>query len=606
MSERIYLSGNEAIAYGLIASGVRFLTGYPGTPSSEILPTAQKLKLRYKFKGFIDWAVNEKVALEMAFSASLCKIKSAVTMKQVGLNVAMDAFVNSAYIGPKAGFVVVVADDPGPYSSQTEQDSRIAAYFAKVPVFDPSSVEEAYHFAKKALELSEEFEIPVLLRTTTALSHGKADISIDNLKIEDQFQPNFKEELKNWEKEVLKLAATPKQRYLLHKALNEKLKAISERNKIRYFYEGDILILSSGMVFSYLRELIEEYNLQQKVTLGKVDIPYPLKKENFSKFKRIITVEETAPVIELFLNTEGRRNGIVPSEGELSPEVCENILAKIGLISEKKTVIIPPLKRPSLCPGCGHRIGLFAVKKVFGKKAIYTGDIGCYTLALNFGVTDTVFCMGAGVSFATGMKKVFDLSGKERMVIGIVGDSTFLHSGIPPLIDAYHYRVPILLIILDNETVGMTGNQKTPAHTKSYEGEPLNSVKIENIVKGIGIEFVKVVDSYEYKKTLAVLKGAKSYLLENEKPAVVILKHPCIYTKEGLEKNPKKPVKIVEEKCTGCKYCIVEFECPALIWDKDKEKVLIDKTLCINCGCCIYVCPKKAIIEVKDGACNTW
>jgi indolepyruvate ferredoxin oxidoreductase alpha subunit len=599
MSKRVYLSGNEAIAYGLITGGVRFLTGYPGTPSSEILPTAQKLKLQYKFKGFIDWAVNEKVALEMAFSASLCGIKSAVTMKQVGLNVAMDPFVNSAYIGPKAGFVVVVADDPGPYSSQTEQDSRIAAYFAKVPVFDPSSVEEAYQFAKKALELSEEFEIPILLRTTTALSHGRSDVLITDIEIKNDFNPKFKEVLKDWEKEVLRLAATPRQRFLLHKALNEKLKAISERNKIRYFYEGDILILTSGMVFSYLRELIEEYDLQKRVTLGKVDMPYPLKKEDFSKFKRIVTIEETAPVIELFLDTEGRRNGLVPSEGELSPEVCETILAKLGLIPEKKTVSIPPLKRPSLCPGCGHRIGLFAVKKVFGKKTIYTGDIGCYTLALNFGVTDTVFCMGAGVSFATGMKKVLDLSDKKRAVVGIVGDSTFLHSGITPLVDAYHYRVPYLLIILDNETVGMTGNQKTPAHEKSYEGEPLNPVKIESIVKGIGIDFVKVVDPYDYKETLAVLKEVRNYLSESDKPAVVILKHPCIYTKEGFEKNPKKPVEVVEEKCTGCKYCIIEFECPALIWNEEKEKVFIDKTLCINCGCCIFVCPKKAIIEVK-------
>ena len=598
MSYRVYLSGNEAIAYGLITGGVRFLTGYPGTPSSEILPTAQKLKLRYGFKGFIDWAINEKVALEMAFSSSLCGIKSAVTMKQVGLNVAMDPFVNSAYIGPSAGFVVVVADDPGPYSSQTEQDSRVAAYFAKVPVLDPSSVEEAYLFAKKALEISEEFKIPILLRTTTALSHGKSDFVIPEITIKDEFQPAFKENLKNWDKEVLRLSATPKQRFLLHKALNEKLKTISEKNKIRYFYEGDILILTSGMVFSYLMEIVEEHKLQKKITLGKVDMPYPLKKEDFSKFKKVITIEETAPFIELLLDTEGRRNGIVPSEGELSPEVCEHILAKIGLIPERKSISIPPLKRPSLCPGCGHRIGLFAVKKVFGKKTIYTGDIGCYTLALNFGVTDTVFCMGAGVSFAGAMSKIFRLSDKKRFVVGIVGDSTFLHSGIPPLVDAYHYRFPFLLIILDNKTVAMTGNQKTPAHTKSYEGEPLNSVKIETIVEGIGIDFVKVVDPYDYRKTVKILKEAKKYLSESAKPAVVILRHPCVYTKEGLEKNPKKPVYIIEEKCTGCRYCISEFECPALQWDEEKEKVFIDKTLCINCGCCIFVCPKKAISEV--------
>lgn len=599
MGKRLYLSGNEAIAYGLIQGGVRFLTGYPGTPSSEILPTAQKLKLQYGFKGFIDWATNEKVALEMAFSASLCGIRSAVTMKQVGLNVAMDPFVNSAYIGPKAGFVVISADDPGPHSSQTEQDSRIAAYLAKVPVLDPSSVEEAYLFARKALEISEKYEIPVLLRTTTRISHGKSDLEIEDLIPEDSFNPSFKEDLKDWEKEIQRLAATPKFRFLLHQKLNEKLNKLSEENQIRYFYEGELLILTSGIVFSYLSELIEEHGLEKKITLGKLDMPFPVKREDFSGFKRVITIEETMPFIELLFDTEGRRNGLVPWEGELTPEICERILSKLGLVPERKTIAIPPLKRPSLCPGCGHRIGLFALKQVFGKRAIYAGDIGCYTLALNFGVTDTVFCMGGSVSFATAFSKVFQLAEKEKTVIGIIGDSTFFHSGIPPLIDAYHYQVPFLLVILDNETVGMTGNQKTQAHSLSFEGKPLNPVKIENILQGIGLDFVEVVDPYDFPKTKEVLKKAKAYLKEATKPCAVIMRHPCVYTKEGLSKNPRRPVEVVEELCTGCKVCITEFECPALIFDPEKEKVTLEQTLCIACGCCVFVCPKKAIKEVS-------
>ncbi len=600
MAKRLYLSGNEAIAYGLIEGGVRFLTGYPGTPSSEILPTAQKLKIQYGFKGFIDWAVNEKVALEMAFSASLCGIKSAVTMKQVGLNVAMDPFVNSAYIGPKTGFVVVVADDPGPHSSQTEQDSRVSAYIAKVPVFDPSTVEEAYEFAKRALELSGAFEIPVMLRTTTRISHGKSDLEVkDFTPKEDFFSPSFKENLKNWVEELQRLAATPKFRLLLHKKLNEKLESISEKNEPRFFYEGDTLILTSGIVFSYLVELIEEHNLQNKITLAKFDMPFPVKPQKFSGFKRVIAIEETSPFLELQFNTEGRKNGLVPKEGELTPEVCERILSKLGLIPERKVIPIPPLKRPSLCPGCGHRIGLFALKKVFGKRAIYCGDIGCYTLALNFGVTDTVFCMGASLSFATAIKKVFDEAEKYKEVIGIIGDSTFLHSGIPPLIDAYHYRVPFLLVILDNETVGMTGNQKTPAHRVSFEGKPLNPVKIEKILEGLGLDFVKVVDPYDYKENVKILKEARQYLKTSDKPCAVVMRHPCVYTRDGLLSNPKRPVQILEDKCTGCKFCVMEFECPALIFDESKEKVFIDKTLCIDCGCCVFVCPKKAISEVK-------
>ncbi len=599
MAKRLYLSGNEAIAYGLVEGGVRFLTGYPGTPSSEILPTAQKLKIQYGFKGFIDWAVNEKVALEMAFSASLCGIKSAVTMKQVGLNVAMDPFVNSAYIGPKTSFVVVVADDPGPHSSQTEQDSRIAAYFAKVPVLDPSTVEEAYLFAKRALEISKDFEIPVMLRTTTRVSHGKSDLKLSKLISQEEYQPSFKENLKNWEKELQRLAATPKLRLLLHKKLNEKIENIAEKNMPRFFYEGSLLILTSGIVFSYLVELIEEHNLQNKITLAKFDMPFPIKSQTFSEFRRVISIEETSPFLELQFNTEGRRNGLVPKEGELTPEVCERILSKLGLIPERKVISIPPLKRPSLCPGCGHRIGLFALKKVFGKKAIYCGDIGCYTLALNFGVTDTVFCMGASVSFATTIKKVFDEAGKDKEVIGIIGDSTFLHSGIPPLIDAYHYKVPFLLVILDNETVGMTGNQKTPAQKVSFEGNPLNSIKIEKVLEGLGLEFVKVVDPYDYKENIKILKEAREYLKTSDKPCVVIMRHPCVYTREGLLNNPKRPLQVLEDKCTGCKFCVIEFECPALNFDEAKKKVFIDKTLCIDCGCCVFVCPKKAISEVK-------
>lgn len=599
MRERLYLSGNEAIAYGLIEGGVRFLTGYPGTPSSEILPAAQKLKIQYGIKGFIDWAVNEKVALEMAFSASLCGIKSAVTMKQVGLSVAMDPFINSAYIGPKTGFVVIVADDPGPHSSQTEQDSRLAAYIAKVPVFDPSTVEEAYLFAKRALELSEAFEIPIMLRTTTRVSHGRSDLKVSMAISQDEYQPSFKEELKDWEKELQRLAATPKFRLLLHKKLNEKLENIAKENKPRLFFEGDILVLTSGIVFSYLVELIEEHKLQNRITLAKFDMPFPIKPQTFSSFRRMISIEETSSFLELQFNTEGRRNGLVPKEGELTPEVCERIFSKLGLIPERKVISLPPLKRPSLCPGCGHRIGLFALKKVFGKKALYCGDIGCYTLALNFGVTDTVFCMGASLSFATAIKKIFDEFGKHKEVIGIIGDSTFLHSGISPLIDAYHYRVPFLLVILDNETVGMTGNQKTPAHKISFEGKPLNSIKIEKVLKGFGLDLVKVVDPYDYKKNVKILKKAKEYLKTSDKPCAVIMRHPCVYTREGLLNNPKRPLQVLEDRCTGCKFCLIEFECPALVFDVAKEKVFIDKTLCIDCGCCVYVCPHRAITEVS-------
>ncbi len=599
MKKRFYFSGNEAIGVGLLKAGVRFLTGYPGTPSSEILPTFQRLAKKYLNNFFADWCINEKVAYEVAYAASLAGIPAAVTMKQVGLNVAMDPFMNSAYVGTDGGFVVVSVDDPGPHSSQTEQDSRFMAMAAKVPVLDPSDIKEAYFFSQKALSLSREFKIPVLLRSTTRVSHGRAGLEIEHFEpLLDKPAPSFKENLKTWKEKLKRLAATPKLRFLLHKELNQKLEQIASENKPRFFFEGDIAIITSGGVFSYLYELIEEHSLEEKICLVKFDLPFPIDEEikkELKNFRRIIAVEESMPVLELQLCAEGRNTGIVPKEGELTPAVCEEILSKLGLLKKKKHISFPPLPRPSLCPGCPHRIGLFALKKAFGNSAIYTGDIGCYTLALNFGVTDTVLCMGAGVSFSFGIKKAFQMAEKGRAVIGIVGDSTFFHSGIPALIDLYHYGIPVLIVILDNGTVAMTGNQKTPSSSQSFSGEKLNPVSIEKIVEGIGVEFCKVVDPYEFKEVLKVFKEAKKFLESSFSPAVVILRHLCINTKEGFSVNPKYRVKIIEERCTGCKVCINEFECPALYFDEEKGKVFINQVWCIGCGCCVYACPKGAI-----------
>lgn len=591
---KLYLSGNEAIAYGLIQSGVRLLTGYPGTPSSEIIPAAQKIVKNNNFKAFIDWAINEKVAYEIAYSATLAGISSAVTMKQVGLNVAMDPFINSAYIGTNSAMVVVSVDDPGPHSSQTEQDSRFFAMAAKIPVLDPSTVQEAYDFAKKAVELSKKYSIPVMLRSTTRVSHGRADIKLDEIFLDEPLNVQFKT-LKDWDKKLWRYAATPRQRLILHSALNEKINEIERINELRFFFKGDILIISSGAVFSYLYELIEEHGLQNKVTLAKADMPYPLKRFDCSGYSRVVTIEESMPVIELQLCTEGRTTGVVPKQGELTPEVCEEILERVGLIKRGKTIAIPPLKRPSLCPGCAHRIALYAVKKVFGKKTIYAGDIGCYTLALNFGVTDSVLCMGASVSFGFGFKKAYQLAGVEQDVVSIIGDSTFFHTGLQPLIDAVHYKVPFLTVILDNKTVAMTGNQKTLSDDISSSGEPVTPISIENVLKGIGVNFIQTVNPYDFNASLKVLKEAKRFLRQKNEPAVIVFRHLCVNTKEGLSSNPKYNVTVLKELCKGCKVCITEFECPAILFSKEENKAEIDLLVCIGCGCCIHVCPTKAI-----------
>ncbi len=594
---KLFLSGNEAIAFGLVEAGVRFISGYPGTPSSEILPTAIELKRKYGINAYFEWSVNEKSAMEEVTAASYANIKSAVTFKQVGLNVAMDPFMNTAIVGTPGGLVVVSADDPGPHSSQTEQDSRFLAFFAKIPVLDPSTPKEAYEFSKQAVNLSKKFEIPVMLRTTTRISHSREDIEIDEFNFKDDTAVKF-------DKDTDRFAATPHFRYLLHKTLNEKIENIRQKNDFKEYFRGKFLVITSGVSFAYVCDIIEQYNLESTVKVVKFDMPYPI---NFDKLQKkidghsdILVIEESYPLIEMQVknreNVLGRLNGFVPNEGELTLDVIKELFSKCGIIKEKKekSIAAPPFKRPSLCPGCGHRSAFYAIKKVFKNRAIYTGDIGCYTLGLNLKAVDTVHCMGASVSFAFGFDKSFSTFGSKMPIVATIGDSTFFHSGITPLINAVHNRASFLLVILDNATVAMTGNQKTPQDETDSYNSTANAVGIENIVKGAGVEFVETEDAYNIDSVTDILYKAKEYILKSNKPAVVILKHPCVYTKEGLSENIRfKNVFVDKDMCEGCKVCIDNFECPSLIF---KDSVVeIDQSTCINCGQCVVSCPFGAI-----------
>ncbi len=582
------LSGNEAIAQALLENNVRFASAYPGTPSSEILKHALNQKLRYNLNAYIEWAINEKVALEEALSASFAGIDSAFFCKQVGLNVALDPLMSASLTGVNGAFVVVVADDPGPYSSQTEQDSRFLAFFAKIPVFDPSDIKEAYEFTKNALNLSKSYSLPTMVRTTTRISHGRQKIEIQD-KIENiELNAHFK-------KEPARFAATPRLRYVLHKKLNEKLSIIASKNFPKFNFSGDILIASSGIAYSNLFELIREYHLEDKVTLAKLDMPYPMPHFDLTRFSRVIAVEETYPLIELQLNAEGRNNNIVPKEGELSINVCEQILYNIGILNSYVPVNVDfKDKPPSLCPGCGHRSAFFEIKQVF-KDAIFTGDIGCYTLGVNLGVTDTVHCMGASVSFAFGFDKSYKLSNKKQHIVAIIGDSTFFHTGLSALIDAIHNRASFLLVILDNSTVAMTGNQKTLSSPTDSSNNSAKPIKIEKIIESLGVGFISIQDPYDYQKSIDVLKASKQHIEENNDIAVVIFRHLCVYTQEGLSQNPVVKV-MVDETCKGCKLCIAEFECPSLIFNSDTQKVEIDRKTCIDCAQCIHSCPFGSIV----------
>ena len=601
---KLFLSGNEAIAFGLVEAGVRFIVGYPGTPSSEVIPTAMDIKKRFGIKGYFDWSVNEKVAFEEATAASYSHIGSAVVMKQVGLNVAMDPFMNTAMTGAPGGLVVVVADDPGPHSSQTEQDSRFLAFFAKIPVLEPSTPQEAYEFSKKALFLSRNFEIPVMIRSVTRVSHSREDIEVGRLD-DLQVKPNFI-------RDVDRFAATPHFRLVLHKELNEKIESIK---KLKWFsdfeeyFEGGVLIVTSGVSFAYLYDIVKDNNLEDKLKLLRISMSYPLDLEKLKKAidktgsKRVLVIEEGYPVIEMQLKTkmptvEGRLSGLVPNEGELTIDKIGEILAKAGVLNQKSHgFVLPPFKRPSLCPGCGHRSAFYAIKQVFKNKAIYTGDIGCYTLGLNLGAVDTVHCMGASISFGFGFDKVYSLFGKnDQVVVATIGDSTFFHSGMPALVDAVHNNSKLILVILDNSTVAMTGNQTTPANQYNQIGEKTKSIEIERVIEALGVEFLKIRDAYDIDGMINDLKHAKDFVLDNKVPAVLIFRHPCVYSGEGLENNIRfKNIYIDKDLCTGCRVCVNQFECPSLIFDEDRKKVFIDVATCIKCGQCVKSCPFDAI-----------
>jgi len=598
---KLFLSGNEAVAFGLISAGVRFGVGYPGTPSSEVLPTAMEISSKYGIDGYFEWSVNEKVAFEEATAASIAGVGSFVVMKQVGLNVAMDPFMNTALVGSPGGLVVVVADDPGPHSSQTEQDSRFLSFFAKIPVLEPSTPKEAYEFSKEAFSLSKEFEIPVMLRTTTRVSHSREDIDVS---IESHFSvsPEFK-------RDVDRYAATPHFRFLLHKQLNEKIDKISNLewySDFEEYFEGDLLIITSGISFAYLYDIVEENKLQKRLKLLRVRMPYPLNVEKIKEcvkgYSEVLVIEEGYPVIEMQLGDRerfrGRLTGDVPQEGELTIDEIKKILSRIGILSlEGEEPVKPPFKRPSLCPGCGHRSAFYAIKKVFKGEAIYTGDIGCYTLGLNLNAVDTVHCMGASVSFGFGFDKVYSIFGDQnKTVVATIGDSTFFHSGIPPLIDAIHNNSKLILVILDNNTVAMTGNQTTPANEFSQSGRKTKPIVIEDVVKALGVDFLKVRDAYDMDGMIEDLFEARKFAMNNNSPAVLIFRHPCVYSGEGLKNSVKfKNVFVEGSLCTGCKVCINQFECPSLTFDLENKKVVIDLTTCIRCGQCVVSCPFNAI-----------
>ena len=607
MTERRLLLGNEAIARGLVENGCAVATSYPGTPASEILAAVAFFQKENKISMHTQWAVNEKIAFEIAYAGCQTGLRTAVAMKQVGLNVASDPLMSAAYMGVKGGFIVISADDPGPISSQTEQDSRLMAMMARIPVLDPDTPLQAKKMIAMAYELSETFNSPVMLRPTTRVCHSRQDVLLENI-FQEPREVKFEKDPSRW-------AATPRFRFHLHTEVEKKLTAMAQHKPtapLRHNPEAIApkAIVSSGVAAAHCKEIINELGLWQTIPFYQVLQPFPLHSEFISEliqsYDEILIIEETMGVIEMQLadrhRVKGKMSNHVPKVGELYPEDIQEIIGKFaGIKSERLSIPFATGRRPTLCAGCPHRASFFAIKKA-ARKGIYTSDIGCYTLGLNLGAVDTVLCMGAAISQAAGFYHAYKNEEKRPDIVATIGDSTFFHSGVPPLIDAVVQNVKFVLVILDNRTTAMTGSQPTPTSGHGACGEPLNAVDIESLVRGCGIKYCKTGDPYQVNDFITLMKEAVKYSRENG-PAVVISRYPCVIdlARKGEATEPH-PVEITED-CDGCAFCVKQFECPALVYHQDEAKdekyVDIDRILCTDCGVCLNVCPKGAILEKK-------
>lgn len=571
------LLGNEAVARGLYEAGVRVVSSYPGTPSTEITETAATYDEIY-----CEWASNEKVAAEVAAGASFAGARSFCAQKHVGLNVAADPLFTMSYIGVNGGMVFGVADDPGLHSSQNEQDSRNYAIAAKLPMLEPADSAECRDFTKQAYELSEQFDTPVILRLTTRVAHSRSPVELHERE-EHELKPYEKNPAKNV---MLPAFAKPKH-YKVEERMQE-LAAWADEADINVLEDNhaEIGVIASGAVYQYAKEALGDTVSYLK--LGMVH-PLPLKKirELAAKVKKLYVIEELDDIIESFC----KKNGIEVHGKDVFPrcdEFSQNVIRKcmLGKVPESKKVDVEtPGRPPVMCCGCPHRGLFYALKKA---KVYVSGDIGCYTLGASapLSAIDTCVCMGASVSALHGYNKARGKEAEQKSV-AVIGDSTFIHSGITGLIDIAYNKSNSVVIILDNSITGMTGHQQNPTTGYNIKGDPTTAVDLEALCKAVGINRVRVCDPYDLKEVQAVLKEE----LAAEEPSVMISRRPCAL----LKYVKHKPSLVVDtEKCIGCKACL-GIGCPAI--SVHSGKAAIDRTQCVGCGVCTTLCPKSAITE---------
>lgn len=588
------LTGNEAIARGAWEAGVRFASAYPGTPSTEILENMPQYKEIYS-----EWAPNEKVAVEAAIGASIAGARSLAAMKHVGLNVAADPLFTFAYTGVNGGMVVISADEPGQHSSQTEQDNRNYAKAAKVAMFEPSDSQEAKDMVKAAYEISEKYDIPVLIRMTTRACHSKGIVECN-----DRTEVEIKEYAKNPAKYLTVPAHARKLRASLQERMRKLLK-FSNSTDLNYIEWNDtkIGVIASGAAFSFAKEVFG--HTASYLKLGFTNpLPGEKIKEFASQVDKLYIVEENDPYIE----EEVRRLGfdcygknLFPAFGEMTPDVIRK--AVYGQSNEtieynKNEVVSRP---PSFCAGCPHRGLFYELGK--RKNVMVSGDIGCYTLAFDepYAAMDTAVCMGGSLSIGHGAQKVFNMKEDNKTrVVSVLGDSTFLHTGINSLFEVAYNKGNTVNIILDNRITGMTGHQQNPGTGYTLQGEETNEIDIEKLVKACGIKNVAVVNP----NNLKLVKDTLDWALSIDEPSVIITRWPCVLKrfterdKEEFSTAFQSKCKVDEEKCVGCKMC-VKTGCPAISVEKTSKKAKIDLDPCVGCEVCLQVCPVKAIGKVE-------
>ena len=595
------LMGNEAIALGAVKAGVNVACGYPGTPSTEILEALARIR---PDDLYVEWSINEKAALEVAAGASFAGARSLVTMKQVGLNVATDPLMSLAYVGIKGGMVIVSADDPGPISSQTEQDTRTFAKFSKLTVFDPCSPEEAYEMIQDAFAHSERYSMPVLLRPTTRVCHGCALVETGGDSV-DHKPEGFIKDTSRW-------VIFPRSSYLNHlkieKRNTELSSLLSSYEKNRIEGSGRRAIATGGISYVYVKEAIE--SLRQKgiptddIKLLKVATPHPFPYDLAAEFigssEEVMVIEELDPVIErellelcgargLSTKIRGKLTGDIQNAGENSINQIESVLRTlIGVpIRSVDTPTAPtpnlPVRPPVLCAGCPHRGAFYAIKQACrGKKAVFSGDIGCYTLgnAAPLDMVDTCLCMGAGITIAQGINRVEP----DGLNFAFVGDSTFFASGITGVVNAVYNRSNIILVVLDNSTTAMTGHQTHPGIGKTLMGADTPKVSIPAVLNAIGVERVVRADPNDFEAA----KRAAEEMIEASGVRAIVFESPCIAVTTA-----ERAFSITKERCIGCKKCVGHLGCPAMYMKDGKAE--IETSICFGCSLCAQICPTGAI-----------